>query len=297
MIFVLSAATALFLVTVAETRDSLAELPSGEAPCTRAIDVAPAALSSAAAPSSAATLPAPQRAGLSLQARPDNVERVQITTPDRIVLQGDFWKPNTRGELTPAVLLVHDAGRDRGQFDDLASQLHRRGLAVLTLDLRGHGRSATEQLNWSTSNEEERRNLWALAARDVQSAATWLRQRSEVHSTNLNLVGIGAGSALAARHATRDENVRSLVLVRPEVDQLGFDLSADLRSLEGLPAFVAAPTEARSQVQGLLGPLDGSSSLQLTLVRNADGPLLDNRTPRAITTWVSDQALPRRGRG
>lgn len=230
-------------------------------------------------------------------ANADGSEAVTITSEDKFAIAGSYWGPKAHGDRVPGVILLHDAGSTREDFGDLPAQLNKRGFAVLSIDLRGHGSSVSERADFEKASPEEQKGLWAFSTRDVQAAATWLRQRPEVHSTNLNLVGVGAGVGLAVRHAARDENVRSLVLLRPCVDQLGFDLAADLRAIEGLPAYIAAPGDVRDQVKDLLGPMEGLNTVEVNYIRDAEGPLLDaRRLPRTIVNWVGEQALPKRGR-
>lgn len=237
------------------------------------------------------------RGGATARTEADGTEAVRITADDKVVLAASYWAPTARGERAPGVLLLHDAGGSRADFVELAELLRKRGFAVLSMDLRGHGESANERLDFAKSTDDEKKTLWALATRDVQAAATWLRTRPEVHSTNLNVIALGAGAGLAARQAGRDENVRSIVLLRPCADQLGLDLSADLRALEGLPTYIAAPSDVREKVSTLLGPLETSEAVRINYVRDPKGELLDERRLRTgIVDWVGEQALPKRGR-
>jgi len=237
------------------------------------------------------------RGGATARTEADGTEAVRITADDKVVLAASYWAPTARGERAPGVLLLHDAGGSRADFGEMAELLRKRGFAVLSMDLRGHGESANERLDFAKSTDDEKKTLWALATRDVQAAATWLRTRPEVHSTNLNVIALGAGAGLAARQAGRDENVRSIVLLRPCADQLGLDLSADLRALEGLPTYIAAPSDVREKLSALLGPLETNEAVRINYVREPKGELLDERRLRTgIVDWVGEQALPKRGR-
>ena len=146
------------------------------------------------------------RAGLSAP-RPlvesENAETVTIETRDELALSARYFAPRSKKQLAPAALLVHDAGGSRTQLMAIAERLWKSNFAVLVVDLRGHGASRTEHCDWKHLDEESRGKLWAIATRDLEAAASWLRKRKEVHSTNLNLVGAGAGCALAVRHAAR----------------------------------------------------------------------------------------------
>ena len=55
----------------------------------------------------------------------------------------------------------------------------------------------------------------------MAAAAKFLRTQKGVHTANLTVIGLGAGSSLALRHAQDDENVRSTVLLNPPEKALG----------------------------------------------------------------------------
>jgi len=72
-------------------------------------------------------------------------ERLEIPTPDGLALPA-WWIPSRDGEPGPAVVLVHgwESGRHRTMPN--AQFLHAAGYHVLTLDIRGHGANAPEEL-------------------------------------------------------------------------------------------------------------------------------------------------------
>ena len=70
-----------------------------------------------------------------------------------------------------AVVLVHGKDGSRtadfnGGFMDLAAALHKRGLAVLMIDLRGHGQSDDAHFSFGINER-----------RDIEGAVDWLMAR------------------------------------------------------------------------------------------------------------------------
>jgi pimeloyl-ACP methyl ester carboxylesterase len=63
-------------------------------------------------------------------------ERVDVTAMDGVQLIAELG--GTRG---PGIVIVHDAGDDRGNWRALAEVVAARGFRVLRVDLRGHGES------------------------------------------------------------------------------------------------------------------------------------------------------------
>lgn len=228
----------------------------------------------------------------------DKYQRVEIRTADEQNLVGSFFAPTSRsGQPSPGCLLVHDTGAERGQMEDLADRLQKLGFAVLALDLRGHGESKAAGANWADLDADAQAALWTLAARDVEAGAKWLVRQEHVHSTNLSLVGFGAGCALAVRQATRDENVRCIALLAPRSKEFGFDVEADLKDLGGLPTLVLAPREAAETVR-MVEAANQVSHPYITLVATTNSPsvLEDKKTFPKVASWIKEGVTPKKGR-
>jgi dienelactone hydrolase len=259
--------------------------------------VATPIFASTASPSLA---PSPPRVVVRADAKP---ERVEVETEDHLKLIGSFYAPRLKkGERAPGALLVHDAGAGRDQLDKLAARMRKQGFAVLTLDLRGHGESGDDDDNWIEMNPEQRKSLWAFSTRDLEAGANWLLKRPEVHSTNLSLVGVRAGCALAVRHAARDENVRCVALVGPTPSVLGFDVAGELLDLAGLPSLVVVKRGdedlTRSMVESANQSAGGHPYIALLAAGGKEkGLLVDRKLPAELSRWLSSQAMPKRGSG
>lgn len=226
-------------------------------------------------------------------------EAVQLRTQDDLRLAASFFPPRGRREArSPAAILVHDAGRSRSDLVDLASALQKRGFAVLTLDLRGHGESRTAEVAFRPEDPTAAERLWAFTLRDVEAAAAFLRSRSDVHTSNLSLVGVGAGAALAARHALRDGNARAVVLVAPREENLGFNLMADVRGLGGLPTLILAERDRKSDADRLAqagNQAEGLAFIEVAVLRSSGAEAIsDSRVPREVARHLQDNAAAKR---
>jgi len=227
-------------------------------------------------------------------------ERVEIVTEDKVVLVGSYYAARSAKQVSPGALLVHDAGGRRADLDVLAARLQRQGFAVLALDLRGHGNSAKAGFDWQSMTPEERERLWAFAMRDLKAGSEWLRTQPAVHAASLSLVGVRAGCTLAARQAVRDETVRSLVLLDPLPEQLGFNLAKDLEALGGLPTYIGVSKDEHSKAQRLAEFSQrgngGIDFIQIATFK-APGPTLlaDSRVPADIARWMMQKAVPGKG--
>lgn len=228
--------------------------------------------------------------------------KVEIKTADKQKVQAVFFEPRKTTQLAPGAILVHDSGGSRVQLMDLAERMWKTGFAVLVLDLRGHGASATKELNWSKMDKAERKTAWALAVRDLEAAASWLRKQKSVHSTNLNLVGYKAGCALAARHALRDENVRAVALIEPRAEELGIDVVGDLTELGGLPTYIISLKEnseaAEAMIQEAHTAAGGHPYIELMICSaprpQQDAPSIERKVLVGIARWMKEKAFPQK---
>ncbi len=226
-------------------------------------------------------------------------EAVQLRTQDDLRLAASFFPPRGRREArSPGAILVHDAGRSRADLVELASALQKRGFAVLTLDLRGHGESRTPEVTFTPEDAAAAERLWAFTLRDLESAASFLRSRSDVHTSNLSLVGVGAGAALAARHAVRDGNARAVVLIAPREENLGFNLMTDVKGLGGLPTLILAERDRKNDADRLAqagNQAEGLAFIEVAVLRsNGTEVVADSRMPREVTRHLQDNVIAKR---
>lgn len=259
-----------------------------------------AAIAAFAGPSAATTsVSAPLSSVADL---PKTATAVSLRTEDKIVLKGSFYAPKVskkKSTPAPAALLLHDASKSREELEELAAYLHKRGFAVLTLDLRGHGDSATEKAAFEKWDEKERETNWSLSSRDVDAAAEFLLEQDGVHTTNLSIVGFGAASALAVRRAMVDENVRALVMVDPDPKSYGYNLVNGVSELEGLPTLVMSSMKQKEVARRLQDAAhEANAGLEYveikTLKAEPDKMLKDKRLRQGMAGWLKDQVMPKK---
>lgn len=240
----------------------------------------------------ASAAPAPTR-GSTVEA-----EDVRIETKDGLKLGAGFYGARKSKGRAPAVLIAHAPGSDRATVEPLAKTLSKRGFAVLTLDLRGHGASAAGE-SWQELDRAGQERMWAFTQRDLGAAAGYLRGRRDIHTTNLTVVGVGSGCALALRHASEDENARAVVLLDPTEDQFGFNLPDEVRRCGGLPTLVVSPRDGRSRTKRLVEGLTGSGvpDIELSILRTGETEYLgDKKTSDKVVKYLQDTVVEAKGR-
>lgn len=220
---------------------------------------------------------------------------VRLQTADKQDLAGRYFAPaGKRKKLAPAALLIHEAGSTGQPMEALAGYLQKKGFGVLVLDLRGHGGSAAEQLDWSKADEQERKAMWAFAGKDVDAGAAYLAKQDGLHSSNLTVVGTGSGAALALRHAIDDDATRAVVLINPSKEAFGFDVAKGVADLGGLPTFILASKSEKKVVKGIQEfaheDNDGYEFVSLSYVSSkVEAAMEDSKLGSFAYGWLKDQ--------
>jgi len=287
-----------------------------QTPCTIALMAAPLVLTDAPAPPAAApeaptaivaaALPAAPTESRTKRAESESAkskykfEAVEYKTRDKQIVHAAYFAPRKKGKA-PAALLVHDAGGDSTALYSLADNLQRKGFAVLVPDLRGHGESITESCDWSkTTDAEAQMRLWNYSMRDLEASTEYLRDQDKVHNANLSMVGVGAGSLLAARYAIHDENARAVVVIDPQDESYGFNMGKDITELGGLPVLIMATKEGRQLALRIKGAAaDGNDGLDYVSVKSLkpkedDDIFSDKRLAGEVTKFLREEAMPKR---
>ena len=232
----------------------------------------------------------------------DPSSAVSFKTKDKLILKGSYYAPKkskSKSKAAPAALLIHDAGSDRSELEPVAGYLQKRGFAVLVVDLRGHGESAEKDGAFEKASEKDQETMWSLSSRDVDAAAEFLVDQEGVHSTNLSLIGFGAGASLAVRRATADDNVRALVIVNPTRENFGYNLDNGVAELGGLPTLVVAPKDRRDDAKRLQTAAheenDGLEYVEISNLKTEAAEVLsDKRLNAGLSKWLRDQAMPKK---
>jgi pimeloyl-ACP methyl ester carboxylesterase len=227
-------------------------------------------------------------------------EVVQLVAEDKIALSATYFAPRDKKDRSPAVILVHDAGADRGQLAKLGPYLQKKGFGVLALDLRGHGASVGQQTPWTEQDPGDREKTWAFAMRDLKAATDFLRHRSDIHTSNLTLIGFGTGCNLVAQYGVRDENVRAVILMSPRGNRLGFNLLGDMEDLAGLPTLLIVSKDARKGAERMQDAVHDTVSedfIEISVLKSKTDKLLSDRSLNSkLYSWLRNTVLPKRSR-
>jgi pimeloyl-ACP methyl ester carboxylesterase len=189
-----------------------------------------------------------------LPARAIEPREVSFTTDDGVQISADFYAPKPDATPAPMVILLHMYRSNRTAWRPLIGPLHDAGFAVLAIDMRGHGKSATKETARRVFQHDT--SIFKRMHRDVEASYNWLAARKDVDRTRFALVGASVGCSVALHYASIDPSVDVIVCLSPGVDYLGLDSKADIRKIKGRKIWLMAADSARER-QGVeaLSPL------------------------------------------
>lgn len=149
-------------------------------------------------------------------------DKIHFDTVDGVRIRGQFYAGTKRN--APVVLMLHALGEDSRKkgWTDLAEELHAKGFAVLTFDLRGHGQSTEiidPDLFWNPKYSNAKlvpgylkkattlefksfhKAYYPVLVNDIAAAKGFLDRKNDsgaCNSSSLILVGAETGATLGA---------------------------------------------------------------------------------------------------
>jgi pimeloyl-ACP methyl ester carboxylesterase len=209
----------------------------------------------------------------------------QITTFDLVRLQATLDLPSGVPAPIPAVLLLHGFGEDRTVWNDFKKTLLTRGLAVMTIDLRGHGDSKSQNglsivaaPDWRTSPHE--------FPLDVDAAITWLKTQTRINSNKIAVIGVDVGANLALIASGKFQQVRTVVAVNPNLTE-GQEMAGSAQDYRPHSALILTLTETEgNRLKAAVQP-----PVQVRVVTQAGGTtswLQNKQVSDAIYQWLKD---------
>ncbi|MCS6858352.1 MAG: alpha/beta fold hydrolase [Sandaracinaceae bacterium] len=153
-------------------------------------------------------------------------EPIEVRTPSRdgIWLRGTLY-PAPEPDA-PLVLLVHQLGSSRKEWEEVIRELRKAPpLAVLAIDLRGHGESTESEGQERISFLNFTQKDWERLEIDVTTMVHYLRgPASPVRPRKIFLVGSSIGATAVIRTAAADPSLEVLALLSPGRAYHGVDV-------------------------------------------------------------------------
>ncbi|MEO6708878.1 MAG: alpha/beta hydrolase [Planctomycetota bacterium] len=245
--------------------------------------------------------PAPPLCAAVLTADPEPA-RVTLAAEDKSTLVGTYFAPCDTKQKAAAALLLHDTGGSRADVLALAKRLQKSGFAVLTLDLRGHGESATAEVSWKALDSDGQLRAWTAMQGDMKTAVTFLTTQTGVQPSRVSLLAQGNSAMLAVRHAVRDERVRDLVLIDPKPEVHGNSIVKDLEQLGGLPTLIVVGKDDQNTGKRLIEASSKSATSSdwievRSSKQDAAAIMTDKSMYGDVSKWMLEKSLPAKAKG
>ena len=146
---------------------------------------------------------------------PYMAEEVTVTNQNGHTLVGTLTIPKNANQPLPGVVLITGSSpqnRDHSPTDhpeyrlfrQIADVLSRQGIVVLRMDDRGCGCSGGGPLKLATTPER---------ADDIRAGIAFLKNRGEVNSHRIGLIGLSEGGIIAPMIAVSDSSIIAIVLM------------------------------------------------------------------------------------
>ncbi|REL33955.1 alpha/beta hydrolase [Thalassotalea euphylliae] len=160
---------------------------------------------------------------------------VSITTKDKFTLSADYFEGLPRSD---GFLLLHGCQSDRQSLTPIAKLLAEQGHHVLSLDLRGYGKSTTEQYSHANikrdtkdiiNYQQRMAQLMAYWEEDVLAGYEHLATKL-AKENNISILSVGC----AARYAVSTAEqlyVANMALLSPDMDYATKERYKNLRDI------------------------------------------------------------------
>ena len=140
------------------------------------------------------------------------VQQVQIQSEPGVVLAGELHVPSASGTTPPAVLLLGGGGPSpHGIYPLLEARLHAKGIATLSFDKRGVGKSTGK---FDDAMEP--------AQRDARAALLYLRSRGDVIDVRrIAVLGLSQGAVIGPALAVENPPIAAVVALAAPAGKRG----------------------------------------------------------------------------
>ncbi len=197
-------------------------------------------------------------------------QAVSFAAADGVLISADYYPPPVaaRGDA-PMVILLHMYRSDRNAWEPLIAPLHEAGFAILALDLRGHGQSATTETRDAVARRDP--EVFRKMQDDLRGAYDWLAQQPKIDRARFALVGASVGSSVALQYAAKDRSVDGLVCLSPGLNYMQLDSVGEIRQIIGRRILLLAAEDERDAPYTLQSQARGGVEVRIYKGQKAHG--------------------------
>ncbi len=218
-------------------------------------------------------------------------EKAVIHLSDNTYIMGSFYPVKIANP--PAVILLHTLGRNRGDWNNYARYLQKEGIAVLSIDFRGHGESAAySKTIWRKFNNQD----YVKLIDDMQSVYAFLIEKFGVAPERVGILGVNIGANVAINFAARQKKISSVVLIRPGFDYKGIKVQPAIEEYGARPVYLLCSNfdaYSKKTVQELQKSAQGKVKTDFFNYRENWVFLINNKkeVQNTILSWFKETLL------
>lgn len=162
-------------------------------------------------------------------------KEIKVQSVDKFNIVGTLSYPKLKGQKEfKTVILLHSLGYDSFWWENLPQDLLDNGYAVLTIDLRGHGKSVYNSKLVKMSWKDMRPSAYQKMPEDVLEVINFIKEESPKRSFFKNYVIVGAdiGSSVGILVADKmNEKPATIVMLSPVVNVKGLYIPVKMAQL------------------------------------------------------------------
>jgi dienelactone hydrolase len=162
--------------------------------------------------------------------------KISLKASDGVALAATYYVP---ASTTAAIVLLPMLGGSRRDWESFAVKAASSGIAVLSLDPRGHGDSENPYGQDPGDWDKER---WLEADRDPAAAVAWLESRG-VAPSSIFIGGASIGASMAFRRAASDPRLGGAALISPGDNPKRVPVSESIAAYARRPLFIASAAD------------------------------------------------------
>ncbi len=140
---------------------------------------------------------------------PYNSQDVTFPASDGVKISATWYTPKTSGSPFRAIILIHEYGSNRHDWDSFIPDFTNRSFAVLAYDMRGFGQSQSVPRTGDYYDD---------LIKDVEGALAYLQNRSDVDPRRIGVVGAQLGGTVAYAASAYLKDVKATVTISPSSD-------------------------------------------------------------------------------
>ena len=172
-------------------------------------------------------------------ARKKKVSYVNLTyeTDDNFVIKSKLYYPNQKASVYPVVVFLHSIGYSSEYWGNITQDFLKSGIAVLAVDLRGHGQSVYDSDFRIRSWRYYSNSQFAKYPKDVSDILKYLASNyKDISTTKYAIIGADIGANTAVLVSEKMVNKpKALVLMSPTSTFKGLYIPISMTNLGKIP--------------------------------------------------------------